>query len=153
MAVAVQVGHLLTARVRWPNDLSLGGRKVGGILTEVVEGVPIVGIGLNLHQTEFPPDLAPQATSLRLEGRMPGQPLEVAQQIEARLNGLRWPMSWSELQQDWQSIDDTPGKLYKFSDGRRGTAIRVGVHGELICMTSAGEESVLAADALYSVVR
>lgn len=58
--------------IRWPNDLLLSGRKVGGILTELNAEVTrvrhaVIGIGLNVHQPLFPPELAALATSLRIE--------------------------------------------------------------------------------------
>ncbi|MGH7385562.1 MAG: biotin--[acetyl-CoA-carboxylase] ligase, partial [Candidatus Rokuibacteriota bacterium] len=66
----------VTARIRWPNDLLIDARKVCGILAEASSGVSragtgilhhvILGIGINLNQTEFPESLAPRATSLRL---------------------------------------------------------------------------------------
>ncbi|MGB9402401.1 MAG: biotin--[acetyl-CoA-carboxylase] ligase [Candidatus Acidiferrales bacterium] len=58
--------------IRWPNDLLVGGRKFCGILTEM-HAEPdrvhyaVVGIGINVNQTRIPADLAPNATSLRLE--------------------------------------------------------------------------------------
>lgn len=58
--------------IRWPNDLLLSGRKFGGILTELNAEVTrvrhaVIGIGLNVHQPSFPAELAPLATSLRIE--------------------------------------------------------------------------------------
>lgn len=54
--------------VKWPNDLLLDGRKGGGMLLEstLQHGYPtvILGIGLNVNQATFPPDLAHTATSL-----------------------------------------------------------------------------------------
>jgi BirA family biotin operon repressor/biotin-[acetyl-CoA-carboxylase] ligase len=55
------------AKIKWPNDLLIHGRKVCGILIE--QGVStVVGIGLNLNQTadEFPDAGLPDATSLRI---------------------------------------------------------------------------------------
>jgi BirA family biotin operon repressor/biotin-[acetyl-CoA-carboxylase] ligase len=66
--------------LRWPNDLMLRDpatdieRKLGGILVEtaVEPGhhpllrYAVIGIGLNVHHTAFPLDLADQATSLHL---------------------------------------------------------------------------------------
>jgi BirA family transcriptional regulator, biotin operon repressor / biotin---[acetyl-CoA-carboxylase] ligase len=58
--------------IRWPNDLLAGGRKFGGILTEM-HAEPdrvhyaVIGIGINVNQTKMPPPLAPIATSLRME--------------------------------------------------------------------------------------
>ena len=62
----------LAADLKWPNDLMMGGKKVGGILTEMhaepsqVRFV-IVGIGLNVNQEKFPGELGTTATSLRME--------------------------------------------------------------------------------------
>jgi BirA family biotin operon repressor/biotin-[acetyl-CoA-carboxylase] ligase len=55
--------------LRWPNDLLLGEKKLCGILTEMNAEVTrvryaVVGIGINVNQPEFPPELAPIATSL-----------------------------------------------------------------------------------------
>ena len=63
----------LTADLRWPNDLLVGRRKVAGILTEMHAEATrvrhlVIGIGINVHQTIFPPELASTATSLAREG-------------------------------------------------------------------------------------
>ena len=62
----------LAPDIRWPNDLLLSGRKMGGILTELNAEVTrvrhaVIGIGLNVHQPSFPPELTLLATSLKLE--------------------------------------------------------------------------------------
>jgi BirA family transcriptional regulator, biotin operon repressor / biotin---[acetyl-CoA-carboxylase] ligase len=69
-AVEVQTG--LAPDLKWPNDLLLRGKKVGGILTEMhaepsLVRFVIVGIGLNVNQEKFPGELGTTATSLRLE--------------------------------------------------------------------------------------
>ena len=62
----------LDVDLKWPNDLMLEGKKLGGILTEMhaepsqVRFV-IVGIGLNVNQERFPSELAGIATSLRAQ--------------------------------------------------------------------------------------
>ena len=69
-AIHTQTG--LAPDLKWPNDLLLRGKKVGGILTEM-HAEPaqvrfiIVGIGLNVNQEKFPGELAATATSLRIE--------------------------------------------------------------------------------------
>jgi len=57
----------LVCDLRWPNDLMLGGKKVGGILVQLVDRSAIAGIGINVNQQRFPPHLAGEATSLRLQ--------------------------------------------------------------------------------------
>ncbi len=51
--------------IRWPNDLMLGNRKVAGILVQLVNGMAIAGIGINVNQQSFPGDIEDLATSLR----------------------------------------------------------------------------------------
>ena len=69
-AIHAQTG--LAIDLKWPNDLMVSGKKLGGILTEMhaepsqVRFV-IVGIGINVNQERFPPELSSVATSLRLE--------------------------------------------------------------------------------------
>lgn len=65
--------HLdLRPKLRWPNDVTLDGRKVAGVLTEAQRGADgvsfaVLGLGLNVNQTEadFPPELRGKAGSLR----------------------------------------------------------------------------------------
>jgi BirA family biotin operon repressor/biotin-[acetyl-CoA-carboxylase] ligase len=57
--------------LKWPNDLLINGRKFCGILTEMSGEATrvrhiVVGIGINVNQPQFPPDLADTATSLRM---------------------------------------------------------------------------------------
>jgi BirA family biotin operon repressor/biotin-[acetyl-CoA-carboxylase] ligase len=69
---AVEATTGLAVDLKWPNDLLVGGKKLGGILTEMhaepgqVRFV-IVGVGLNINQERFSGELANTATSLRLE--------------------------------------------------------------------------------------
>jgi len=73
-AVLAQTG--LSAELKWPNDLLLNGKKLGGILTEMhaepnAVRFVIVGIGINVGQEKFPGEIAATATSLRKEtGRL-----------------------------------------------------------------------------------
>jgi BirA family biotin operon repressor/biotin-[acetyl-CoA-carboxylase] ligase len=51
--------------LRWPNDLMLDNRKAAGILVQLVNGLAIAGIGINVNHTAFPDDLHREAISLR----------------------------------------------------------------------------------------
>ncbi len=59
----------LTPKIKWVNDIFIGGRKVCGILTEAVtdkQGVTsvVVGIGINISTDVFPDDIKSVAGSL-----------------------------------------------------------------------------------------
>ncbi|WP_214819709.1 MULTISPECIES: biotin--[acetyl-CoA-carboxylase] ligase [unclassified Exiguobacterium] len=62
----------LDVTIKWPNDLLLNGKKIGGILTEMqTEGdriqAVILGFGVNVNGEAVPQELAHRATSLYLE--------------------------------------------------------------------------------------
>ncbi len=58
--------------LRWPNDVMLGERKTAGILVQLVaDSVAIAGIGVNVNHPAFPPEIAAEATSLRLAAGRP----------------------------------------------------------------------------------
>ena len=73
VAAAIHLTTGLVADLRWPNDILLAQRKVAGILTEMRAEATrvdhlVIGIGINVHQLAFPPELAARATSLAIEG-------------------------------------------------------------------------------------
>jgi len=69
-AIKTQAG--LIPELKWPNDLILNGKKIGGILTEMhaepsqVRFV-VVGLGINVNQEKFPAEISSAASSLRKE--------------------------------------------------------------------------------------
>jgi BirA family transcriptional regulator, biotin operon repressor / biotin---[acetyl-CoA-carboxylase] ligase len=69
---AIQTQTGLATELKWPNDLLLHDKKLGGILTEMhaepsAVRFVIVGIGINVNQEKFPSELLSVATSLRKE--------------------------------------------------------------------------------------
>jgi BirA family transcriptional regulator, biotin operon repressor / biotin---[acetyl-CoA-carboxylase] ligase len=112
-AVADTAGE--EARIKWPNDVWIDGRKVAGIL---VEGRPqeawaVVGIGLNvaLRDSDFPPELRDTAGSLglppdaieptlarllgRLEHWLAAEPDAMLAAVRARDALLGQPLRWA----------------------------------------------------------
>jgi BirA family biotin operon repressor/biotin-[acetyl-CoA-carboxylase] ligase len=55
--------------IKFPNDVLVGDRKIAGILAESSEGRVVLGIGVNVNQTEeqLPRDTETEPTSLRVE--------------------------------------------------------------------------------------
>ena len=66
-AEAITTATALPCDLRWPNDVMVNGKKAAGILTQLTESTAIAGIGINVNHDRFPPGLAQEATSLRLE--------------------------------------------------------------------------------------
>lgn len=86
IASALSVSDLLRKlnirnSIKWPNDIYIGRRKVCGMLIENIVGNAglehsIIGIGLNLNQTEFPPELV-NPTSVLVSSGLRTVPEEV----------------------------------------------------------------------------
>lgn len=110
--------------IKWPNDVLVNDRKISGILiesTSVTHEAPrfIVGIGVNLNQQTFPPELSEIATSLKLECK---QLFDVASFRNALLDRLAF---WYEelrhnrerkILQRWQ-------ELSSYAHGKQVTVI------------------------------
>lgn len=94
LAVADAAARLLGATLpdapppllKWPNDIVAGGRKLAGILCERHGDRAVAGIGMNVLQMDFPPDVARRATSMALLGA--GGPVTVEAVLEAVLDSL-----------------------------------------------------------------
>ncbi|HTU57432.1 MAG TPA: biotin--[acetyl-CoA-carboxylase] ligase [Polyangiales bacterium] len=94
LGVAEAVDELLqsgapAAQVKWPNDVQIQGKKCAGILVEASTGSPqgdavVIGIGLNVNRTLFPPELTDNATSLSLQN-LQGTPLDRSRALQVLL--------------------------------------------------------------------
>ena len=78
----------LQARIKWPNDIFINGRKIAGILSEAVTDMDsieyiVVGIGLNINNKfrEFPDDFRTAATSVLTEHKLPGSRVKLLQTL------------------------------------------------------------------------
>ena len=85
IAEGVEAASGLAPDLKWPNDLFVGRRKLGGILAEKSAGDCVVlGYGINVASTAYPPEIADRATSLESElGRAVDRHLLFAETIAA----------------------------------------------------------------------
>ena len=68
---SIESAFKIECDIKWVNDIHVDGKKICGILAETVETekglAVIVGIGINLKSSNFPPELAETATSIEAE--------------------------------------------------------------------------------------
>lgn len=89
IAEAVHAVTGLPAHIKWPNDVMIGGRKLAGILAEAALQAGalhfvVVGVGVNLQTTAYPPELASRVTSIEAEtSRPPDRAVMLAEVIAA----------------------------------------------------------------------
>lgn len=72
VATAINEKSGLSAKIKWPNDIVVCGKKVCGILTEMsleadYISYVVCGIGINVNHKDFPKDISGTATSLAIE--------------------------------------------------------------------------------------
>jgi len=142
VAEALEAATGLTCRVKWPNDVLVGGRKIAGMLIEtdlVGEGVKyaLVGMGVNVNfDVEAASEIANIATSVRRELGRDGSREEV---LAALLNAFE--ARYTDAQEGdaafraWRSRLDTLGRRVRATMGERveeGVAEDVDAQGSLL---------------------
>jgi BirA family biotin operon repressor/biotin-[acetyl-CoA-carboxylase] ligase len=135
VAVAEVVGPL--ARLKWPNDVLVDGRKVAGILVEgrPQEGWAVVGIGFNvaLRVADFPVELRETAGTLGLS------PADVEPTLVAVLGRLEaWiSVDAASLVEAVRDRDALYGREVRWADGR-GIGAGIDAGGRLLVRTDGG---------------
>ena len=126
------------ATLKWPNDVLVDGRKLGGLLVEIAGGAAVVGIGLNVstRQDELPVD---RATSVALAGGVADrEPLlkEVLRALARRYSAWRWSGDPSSVLPAYRERCETIGAEVALElpggDVVRGTAVDVDDAGRLV---------------------
>lgn len=142
------------AELKWPNDVLVGGRKVAGILAQVVQTMPapavVVGLGLNvsLRADELP---VPEATSLMLLGAACTDRDTLARAVLREL-GERvraWERGDGDLAGDYRARCATLGQqvrvLLAGEQELLGTAVDVDAGGRLLVRTVDGAQRAVSA--------
>ncbi len=141
----------LKPKIKWPNDVMLGGKKVSGILTELHAELDqvkyaIIGIGIDVQQSlsDFSSELRHTATSLKIEsGQNIGLPsLATSLLIELDNDYARIQNhDFDKLAEEWERHCKTIGKLVAIEIGPRkirGRAEALDPNGALLIRTEHG---------------
>lgn len=154
VANAIERATGLDARIKWPNDIVIEGRKVCGLLLEMdadesaVHSV-VAGVGINVHQTAFEEAIAHTASSLDLLG---GRRFDRAAIVAAFLEAFEEAMEMDEdaMMRAYCARSATLGQrvqVISLTGTYTGTAEGVTESGSLLVMGDDGERrEVLAAD-------
>lgn len=100
--------------LKWPNDILCGGRKLCGILCERNGDRVIAGVGVNVNQTVFAPDIADRATSLSI---LSGRPLDRAKVLSSLVASIsahheRWRNAgFAALWPEFAACDALSGRI------------------------------------------
>ena len=141
----------LPVEIKWPNDLMVSHRKLGGILTEIKSGAgkmvyAVMGIGINVNTKlkDFPPEVRTIATSISNEkGKTESRTVLIAE----ILNGLdHWYRVLAQKEEktlldEWRRLTSTMGKHVQVTMGEEiinGIAHDIDDEGRLIVRLLSG---------------
>lgn len=158
LAVGVSLAESLHSRVqlKWPNDLWVDDRKLGGILIETAafadgsraaQRYAIVGVGLNLLPRPGDGMATPPAALAELQAGV--EPLAVLRQVaRPLLDSLRAfeRSGFAAFQARFQARDLLRGREVVLGDGTRGTAHGVTGSGALLVHTAAGTQAITSSE-------
>ncbi len=138
-------------KIKWVNDLFLGGKKLAGILAEgefCEDGTgfkhAVVGIGINLHGKSVPEELSGIATTLEIETGARVDIVEFAQNLAKRLASFEESLSESYMN-EYRSRSLVIGKRVGLvSSGESFSATVLGIEddGAIRVMLDEGEEKI-----------
>lgn len=169
MAVEKAIEHLLTEKsaladsfykpmIKWPNDIVLNGKKLCGILTEMIlgqkqiEGI-IIGIGINVTNQDFPEEIRATASSIYLETgiRLEREPLieKVWEYFEKYYDAFIKAGDLSSLKDTYEQSLANKNKKVNVLDPNgayTGTALGITNTGELLVDTGRSIEAVASGE-------
>jgi len=156
---ACRAAGAAAARVKWPNDVLVEGRKVAGILAELRAGSGaaelVLGFGVNVGTppTGYPPDLAPATSLSAAVGRTVGVD-DTAAALLASLDGwiacLRRG-GWEEVREAFvRYAPGVEGARVTLRGGATGITRGLDATGALLVETAQGDVPVHAGESLAS---
>jgi BirA family biotin operon repressor/biotin-[acetyl-CoA-carboxylase] ligase len=155
--------HFINAKVKWPNDVLVEGRKICGILSEAsMQGdkvdYVVVGVGIDVNNEASKlqaANAAVQPTSVRdVLGKEVDLPQLLAYVLleTEKLYQRVAHVGFAPVIEEWTALSDTIGKTVEVSDGPAafsGTARRVTPEGALVVDTGKEEIVVTGGDCRY----
>jgi BirA family biotin operon repressor/biotin-[acetyl-CoA-carboxylase] ligase len=140
----------VSADLKWPNDVLIGGRKICGILVEHRNNITALGIGINVHQRpeDFPEELRETATSLEAATGLQFTRTEVLHDVltalDAKVKVLR-DGGYERIRQEWAEACCVLGRQIVCGD-TFGTVDEIDPHGALIVSTPYGSRRIVAGE-------
>ena len=147
-------------RIKWPNDVLVGDRKIAGILVEAITAgsrveALVVGVGLNVHTRDFPPEIAARATSMALVSPAVPDRAELLADILGRLDHdahVVLARGLGLLRARIEAADALRGRRVRSDDAAEGVASGIDDEGRLLVRRddgvterwSAGEAHLIA---------
>lgn len=142
LLAGIAAARVVGCGLKWPNDLLLADRKIGGVLVEASDGVVVAGCGINLWWPEAPDGYG----AVHKEDPGLDAVLETAEAWAIELLGLvdHGPGSWPREEYGERSV--TLGRDITWSPDGAGRAIDIAADGGLIVVTHEGRTTLHAGE-------
>lgn len=147
----------ITAEVKWPNDILVGGAKIAGLLNEMSAETEqinyvVLGIGVNLNMTtdQFPKELNYPATSVLLETGRQVTRRYFLRELLGRLDFYYCEFldqGFAPIRQRWEQLCPIINHRVRVNDELIGTVVGLEADGALRLQLDSGQvERVVAGD-------
>lgn len=135
----------LDPRIKWPNDIMINGKKISGILTELqaeqdqIQYV-ILGIGINVNQTDFPEEIKGIASSLKQESGQQMNRVSIAQRFFEKFEQAFQTyieLGFKEFKNKWEQSGYRLGEFAYIDSGRNqieGKLVGIDENGGLVVL-------------------
>jgi BirA family biotin operon repressor/biotin-[acetyl-CoA-carboxylase] ligase len=153
LAVGLAVAQSLhpALRLKWPNDIWLAERKLGGILIETAsmggQRYVVIGIGINIAERDAAGLSTPPAC---LQEVLPGisAPMALQRLVMPLLETVLTfeEQGFAPFQGRFQVLDALVGRTVTLSDGSTGVAKGVDASGALLVATASGQKKITSAE-------
>lgn len=143
------------AKIKWPNDIIIGSKKLCGILTEMTiedntVSFAVVGMGINANNRSFPDEIKHKATSLYLEKGIAFSRAELvaklAENFEQAYNEFIMG-GFEAIKDEYVSLCATIGRrvsAHRSNEEICGTAADIAADGGLIIQTDSGNTEYIS---------
>lgn len=146
----------LACDLRWPNDVLLNEKKICGILAEMSAEATrvryvVVGMGVNVNQSEFPPELNDEGASLRTETRREWSRVDLLaallKLLDSRYRAIQQHDGAAQVLREFEAASsfarDREVRVEE-NGGYQGTTAGLDEQGFLLVRTAAGVRRVLS---------
>ncbi len=139
-------------KIKWPNDLIHGSKKICGILTESTDKSAVIGVGINLNTEEFPEEIAHKATSLKLITGKDYNPEVMAEAVSKNIISILEETGGNlteNILKEYTHLCANIGRNISFGENS-GIAVGVATDGCLIAETPEGTKNINSGEVFVS---
>lgn len=150
-AEAIKKGTGLNAKIKWPNDLLLNNKKIGGILLEMKAEIDkinflIIGIGIdvNLDKKDFPGHLRDRSTSLKIAKKGEISRVEILADILGKIEDKyhKYPDNKNDIIKTYSKLCCNLGRMINVETQTgiiKGKALKIDENGCLLLKDESGK--------------